>query len=121
MSFFNSNITVSIVKESDKALLNSLGIKSFYSFNQIDLIREIGETDIIINTVPMTVICDKFIRYINPDAYVLDVASHPHGIDQEVLAEYFIKSKLYLGIPGKIAPKTSGKILSKKISKVMGD
>ncbi len=121
LSFFNSNITVSVVKESDKALLNSLGIKSFYSFNQIDLIREIGETDIIINTVPMNVICDKFIRYINPDAYVLDVASHPHGIDQDVLAEYFIKSKLYLGIPDKIAPKTSGNILSKKISSVMGD
>ena len=121
LSMFNSDITVSVIKESDKALLNSLGIKSFYSFNQIDLIREIGETDIIINTVPSSVICDNFIRYINPECYVLDVASHPHGIDQEVLAEYFIKSKLYLGIPGKVAPKTSGNILSKKISSVMGD
>ena len=61
------------------------------------------------------------IKYINRDAYVLDVASHPHGVDHEVLDEFFIKNKLYLGIPGKIAPKTSGNILSKKISSVMGD
>ena len=98
-----------------------MGISNFYSYNREDLINGIKGVDVIINTVPSTVIGDNLIKFINPDAYVLDVASHPHGIDQEVLAEYFIKSKLYLGIPGKIAPKTSGNILSKKISSVMGD
>lgn len=116
-----SNVTVSIVKEEDKISLDRLGIPNFYSYNKSDLIREIGKCDVIINTVPKTVICDSLIRYINRDAYVLDIASHPYGIDQEVLAEYFIKSKLYLGIPGKVAPKTSGKILTKKIYDVMGE
>lgn len=121
LEMLGASVSVSIIKESDKELLDSMGISNFYSYNREDLISGIKGVDIIINTVPSTVISDNLIRFINPDAYVLDVASHPHGIDQEVLAEYFIKSKLYLGIPGKIAPKTSGKILSKKISKVMGD
>lgn len=121
LEMLGSSVSVSIIKESDKELLDSMGISNFYSYNREDLISGIKGVDVIINTVPSTVISDNLIRFINPDAYVLDVASHPHGIDQEVLAEYFIKSKLYLGIPGKIAPKTSGKILSKKISKVMGD
>lgn len=121
LEMLGASVSVSIIKESDKELLDSNGISNFYSYNREDLISGIKGVDVIINTVPSTVISDNLIRFINPDAYVLDVASHPHGIDQEVLAEYFIKSKLYLGIPGKIAPKTSGKILSKKISKVMGD
>lgn len=116
-----ANVTVAIVKKDDKVLLDQNNISNFYSYDQSDLIREIGKCDIIVNTVPKTVICDSLIRYINRDAYVLDVASHPYGINQEVLAEYFIKSKLYLGIPGRIAPKTSGKILTKKIFDVMGD
>ena len=121
LEMLGASVSVSIIKESDKELLDSMGISNFYSYNREDLISGIKGVDVIINTVPSTVISDNLIRFINPDAYVLDIASHPHGIDQEVLAEYFIKSKLYLGIPGKIAPKTSGKILSKKISKVMGD
>ena len=121
LEMLGASVSVSIIKESDKELLDSMDISNFYSYNREDLISGIKGVDVIINTVPSTVISDNLIRFINPDAYVLDVASHPHGIDQEVLAEYFIKSKLYLGIPGKIAPKTSGKILSKKISKVMGD
>ena len=121
LRMLGASVVVSIIKEDDKALLDSLDISNFYSYSRCDLIREIGLCDVIVNTVPNTVICDSLIRFINKSAYVLDVASHPYGIDQEVLAEYFIKSKLYLGIPGKIAPKTSGKILSKKISKVMGD
>lgn len=121
LNLLGANVCVSIIKESDKALLDSSGISNFYSYNRDDLISAIGNNDVIINTVPKTVISESLIRFINPDSYVLDVSSHPHGIDQEVLAEHFIKSKLYLGIPGKIAPKTSGKILCKKIFDVMGD
>lgn len=116
-----AHVSVAIIKEEDKVILNKLGFNNFYSYDHDSLISEIGRADIIINTVPKTVIDDSLIKYINRDAYVLDVASHPYGVDQEVLAEYFIKSKLYLGIPGKVAPKTSGKILTKKIFEVMGD
>ena len=113
--------TVAIINCNDKTELDNLKIKNFYSYEKKELIKQIKSTDIIINTVPKTVIDEELIKFINKDAYVLDIASHPYGIDQEVLAEYFIKSKLYLGIPGKVAPKTSGKILTKKIMNVMGD
>lgn len=116
-----ANVNVSIIREEDKTILDNLGIQNFYSYNRDDLINALSNCDAIINTVPKTVIDDCFIKFINKEAYVLDVASFPYGVDQEVLAEFFIKSKLYLGIPGKIAPKTSGKILLKKISNVMGD
>ena len=121
LSLLGADICVSIIDKNDKKILDDMNIKNFYSNDYSSLIKEIGNNDIIINTVPSTVIDNSFIKYINRDCYVLDIASHPHGIDREVLDEFFIKNKLYLGIPGKVAPKTSGKILTKKINEVMGD
>lgn len=114
-----ANVSVSVILEEDKKLLESKNINSFYSYDREKLLKEIGFNDVIINTVPKNIIDVHDIRYINRDSYVLDIASHPHGIDREVLDEYFIKNKLYLGIPGKVAPKTAGLILTKKINEIM--
>ena len=121
LRLLGANVTVSIIEYKDKEILDSVGIDSFYSNNVSDLVKSIGSVDVIINTVPSCVIDNSLIKYINRECYVLDIASHPHGINREVLDEFFIKNKLYLGIPGKVAPKTSGKILCKKINDVMGD
>lgn len=121
LNLLGANTCVSIIDSDDKKILDAIGIKCFYSNSISDLVEHIGCADVIINTVPSTIIDDNLIKYINKDCYVLDVASHPHGINREVLDEFFIKNKLYLGIPGKVAPKTSGKILCKKINEVMGD
>ena len=121
LNLLGANVTVSIIDNDDKLVLDELGVNNFFSDCVDDLISNISINDVIINTVPSTVIDNSLIKHINRDAYVLDIASHPHGIDREVLDEFFIKNKLYLGIPGKVAPKTSGKILSKKINEVMGD
>ena len=121
LRYFSSNICVSIIEPNDKLVLDSLGIKCFYSDCRSDLVNSISSCDVIINTVPNNIISDDLIKYINRDCYILDIASHPHGFDREVLDEFFIKNKLYLGIPGKVAPKTSGKILCKKINDVIGD
>ena len=121
LRLLGANVTVSIIEDKDKEILDSVGIDSFYSNNVSDLVKSIGSVDVIINTVPSCVIDNSLIKYINRECYVLDIASHPHGIDREVLDEFFIKNKLYLGIPGKVASKTSGKILSRKINSVLGD
>jgi len=121
LRLLGANVTVSVIEDRDKEILDSVGIGSFYSNNVSDLVKSIGSVDVIINTVPSCVIDNSLVKYINRDCYVLDIASHPHGIDREVLDEFFIKNKLYLGIPGKVAPKTSGKILSRKINSVLGD
>ncbi|MBP3919968.1 MAG: hypothetical protein J6D28_00210 [Bacilli bacterium] len=119
LSLFNSNITVGIIDYNDKLLLDQLGINNFFT-NDFSLLKEsIGKADVIVNTVPNVIIDEKNYKYINKDSYILDISSHPHGFNQYSLDELFIKNKLYLGIPGKVAPITAGKILSKKITKVM--
>lgn len=121
LSMLGADVAVSVIEPDDIKILNAIGVDCFYSNSCSDLVSHIKNTDIIVNTVPDKIIDNSLIKYINKDCYVLDIASHPHGIDREVLDEFFIKNKLYLGIPGKVAPKTSGKILSRKINKVLGD
>lgn len=121
LNMLGANTNVGIILNTDNELLKQKNINSFYTTDHERLIKEIKNNDIIINTVPQLIITDEDIKYINNDAYVLDISSHPHGINKSTLDKHHIKNKLYLGIPGKIAPKTAGKILIKKINHIMED
>lgn len=71
--------------------------------------------DIIINTVPALVITKDILNKMNPEALIIDLASAPGGVDFETAKQLNIKAKLPLGIPGIVAPKTSGLILARII------
>lgn len=113
-------VSVSVILDKDKNLLDKLKINSVYSNDISSMRKVISESDIIINTVPSLVLNEYYINYMKNNCYVLDIASYPHGIDQEALNNRNIKNKIYLGIPSIVAPKTAGKILSKKIDSVVG-
>ena len=53
--------------------------------------------------------------------YILDIASYPYGINEEIIKKYKenIKYNLYLGIPSKYAPKEASEILLTTIKKVI--
>ena len=113
-------VSVSVILDKDKNSLDKLKINSVYSNDISSMCKVISESDIIINTVPSLVLNEYYINYMKSNCYVLDIASYPHGIDQEALNNRNIKNKIYLGIPSIVAPKTAGKILSKKIDSVVG-
>ena len=113
-------VSVSVILDKDKNLLDKLKINSVYSNDISSMRKVISESDIIINTVPSLVLNEYYINYMKSNCYVLDIASYPHGIDQDALNNKNIKNKIYLGIPSIVAPKTAGKILSKKIDSVVG-
>ena len=113
-------VSVSVILDKDKNSLDKLNINSVYSNDISSMCEVISESDIIINTVPSLVLNEYYINYMKSNCYVLDIASYPHGIDQVALNNRNIKNKIYLGIPSIVAPKTAGKILSKKIDSVVG-
>lgn len=51
--------------------------------------------------------------------YILDIASSPYGINQELVKKYNLNYNLYLGIPSKYAPKEASDILLKVLKKVV--
>ena len=120
LNHLKANTIVSIKEDYDKYLLDQKNIYNIFSNDIQKMNKVLEKTDIIINTVPSLVLDKNYIDNININAYVLDVSSRPHGIDKEALIKKDINFKIYLGIPSKIAPKTSGLILSKKINHIIG-
>lgn len=85
-----------------------------------DMKRALNYNDIIINTAPALVLDEELLNYTNKEAYILDVSSYPYGVDFECANKLNLKSKQLPGIPSKVAPVTSGLILSKKIKRAIG-
>lgn len=99
--------------------LKGRGFCPILTNNTRSMAQTISNCDVIINTVPSLIIDAELLRFIDSDTYVLDISSFPHGIDFEMAEKLNIQAKTLLGIPSLVAPKTAGKILSKKINHII--
>lgn len=74
-------------------------------------------TTMLVNTVPAPVVTELILRELPKDAYVLDIASAPGGVDFAAAKEIGIRADLLLGIPGKYAPMESAYILARAMER----
>ncbi len=78
-----------------------------------------GGFDVIINTVPSLVIDNSVLMNVDDDCLIVDLASKPGGVDF-VAAKDMNKRVIWaLGIPGKVAPVTSGKIIYETLNSII--
>lgn len=103
-----------------KELIYNDKVKNFHPLNSQNIIEVFKLCDIVINTIPCNIIPEEAIscEYV---PYILDIASFPYGIDQEIIQKYKgkVRYNLYLGIPSKFAPKEASEILLKVLRKVI--
>lgn len=86
-------------------------------FEEVDWV--LPEMNLIFNTVPALVLDKERLKKVKPDAYILDLASHPGGVDFETAAGLGIKAVLAPGLPGKVAPVTAARVLVEVIPKII--
>lgn len=67
--------------------------------------------NIIFNTVPALVLNEELIKHVSSETLIIDLASSPGGTDFEAAKKRNITALLALGLPGKVAPESAGKIL----------
>lgn len=103
----DSNVTIAARKESDRAMVQALGCKSL-DFS--DASRTLSEYRILINTVPYQTI-DRNVLNQHKECIKLDLASAPGIVCKDVIAAR--------GLPGKYAPKTSGKLIADSVQKAL--
>ena len=77
-----------------------------------DLKGEIGRADFVFNTVPQLVLDQETLDNVSKDVVIIDIASKPGGTDFDYASKLGIIATLAPGLPGKVAPKTAGKILA---------
>jgi dipicolinate synthase subunit A len=71
--------------------------------------------DFIFNTIPALILDKSCLDQVKQNATIIDIASAPGGVDYEYAMHKKLKAKLCLGLPGKVAPKTSADILVSEI------
>jgi len=75
------------------------------------LVEEIHKADIIFNTIPAVVLNAEVLYRTNKSSLIIDIATHPGGVDFAVAERLKIKAISLPGLPGKVAPKTAAQIL----------
>lgn len=74
----------------------------------------------LFNTVPQTVIGRKELAGAK-DSLIIDLASKPGGVDFDAARDLGVKVIWALGLPGKVAPVSAGKIIKKSILNILSE
>ncbi len=111
-----ARVKVGARKSADLARITEMGLKPFHID---DLVQEVGDVDICINTIPSLVVTASVIAKMPANTLILDIASKPGGTDFRYAEKRGIKALLAPGLPGIVAPKTAGKILANVLTKLL--
>lgn len=102
--------------EAAAARGSDLGL-NMLTYDRLDAL--FPQIDIIFNTVPALIITEDEINKCKSNTLIIDLASAPGGVDFDAADKKNIRAILALGLPGKVAPMTAGKILADKIPKLL--
>lgn len=84
----------------------------------VNLNTQVG-FDIIFNTIPAMVLPRSYLRLLEHNTIIIDIASSPGGVDFTAAEQLGIKAIHALSLPGKVAPKTAGQILTQTIPRLL--
>lgn len=87
------------------------------SFCELPMV--IRKAEIIFNTVPALVLDEQLLSLLSKDVLIIDLASNPGGTDFIAAEGLGLNAILLPGLPGRVAPKTSGKILAQVIPRLI--
>ena len=99
------DVAVSARRHADFAWIKACG----YKVEDTRLLDgRISDYDVIVNTVPARILGEERLRGLKAECLCLDLASKPGGIDFTSAARLQVKAIWALGLPGEVAPVTSG-------------
>lgn len=116
LSSLGANVTVCARKYGDIALSKTRGYTGCF-IEEFHI--NANKFDIIINTVPSVIIDRKILNNVRKDCLIIDVASAPFGVDFSAAYELGIKAVQCPSLPGKVAPKSAGRIIADGILNII--
>ncbi len=111
-----AEVTVAARKPQDFARIAAAGMRGVqYS----RLPAEAHRYDLVVNTADALVLGEAFIKNMNQDGIIIDLASRPGGTDFEAAKRIGITALHALGLPGKYAPRTAARIIMDTVTEMM--
>lgn len=111
-----ANVKVA-ARESD--LLARIYEMGFEPIELNNLVSEVQNLDVCINTIPARVLTANILAKMPTRSLIIDLASKPGGTDFRYAEKRGIKAMLAPGLPGIVAPKTAGQIIANVLSKLL--
>jgi dipicolinate synthase subunit A len=93
-----------------------MGLSPFYLEH---ITATVSGADLIFNTIPAPVLTEDVIASLPVHVHIIDLASAPGGTDFAAANRRGIEAALAPGLPGRVAPKTSGRIIGDAIIRVL--
>ena len=75
----------------------------------------LDEIDVVFNTVPALILTHDLLAHLPARAIIIDLATAPGGTDFAAAAELKLRAVLAPGLPGKVAPRTAGRIVAEVV------
>lgn len=103
-------------KDSDIAWIKA------YGYNPIhlsDLDGELGNYDIIINTIPFQILDENRLRNVKKECTIIDLSSNPGGVDRNAARRMGLKMIWALSLPGRVAPMTSAEFIKETLYHIL--
>lgn len=99
-------------RAADRARAVEMGLKP-WTWTQ--LAEAASRQHVIFNTVPTVTLTDAVLAQTRPDVLIVDIASPPGGTNFEAAKRLGRRALLAVGLPGKVAPVTAGRILAEHV------
>lgn len=112
---FGADVTAAVRSENGSAKARIVGVKAVRTE---DMGTDYG---LVINTAPSLVFDRETLSGFRRDTLFIDIASKPGGVDMETARELGIKAVWALGIPGRTAPVTSGRIIAETVAEKLAE
>lgn len=112
-----ANVTVCARRPAQRAKARSMGLRAV-DFSYLG--ECMADADVVFNTVPQKII-NRDSLILSGKALIIDLASKPGGVDMEAARDLGVKVIWALGLPGKVAPVTSGNIIKETILSIINE
>ena len=93
-----------------------------YGYNPImlsELDTQLGEFDIIINTIPFQILEGERLNHIKQECVIIDLSANPGGVDRKAAKEKNLNVIWALSLAGKVAPITSAEFIKETLYNIL--
>ena len=116
MAGLSAKVTCAARKDEDLAWIRAYG----HNETNINTLGEnLGDFDIIINTVPHLILNKERLQYVKEDCLLIDLASNPGEIDKKETKARNLNLIWALALPGKVAPVTTAEFIKDTIYNIL--
>ncbi|MBO2518304.1 MULTISPECIES: dipicolinate synthase subunit DpsA [Limnochorda] len=118
LAALSASVTVVEPRPERQARAAALGCRAVPPEQMVEVC---AAAPVIFNTVPAPVLDRALLERLQPETLIIDIASEPGGTDFEAARRLGLKAILAVGLPGKVAPTSAGRILGQVIPRLIRD